>query len=274
MEHAPTPGEQEFKRARHRSPETPEMRALELRVMVGIERAVEQRRMLDREALMAATELLILRHPDKDFPRLHEMLATGEIRNERARRDYLPIYLDPEVSAIDTELIDRIGTAIINIEAPFNGRPPQLPPGGHLRLADVLWETTVGEGQDALEVWVRGDLPQEAINRLPVKFSRYLETYGDAFRALLSLPDVDASNGDDAIETFENTYIGSYRLDREHVLEEVAELIEMRNEIEAIAEKYGLGETITIDLDLAWDIVTEHMFDIVEYGNDYHVFGK
>lgn len=106
------------------------------------------------------------------------------------------------------------------------------------------------------------------------RFERYLDTYGNAFRAFLTLPDVDPTSPN-ACDDFDETYLGSYRHDREHVLENVTEYAAVRDEIRQTASSHGWpDDALRIDIDVLWNLTQEVLFDIVDYENEYHVFGK
>ncbi len=112
--------------------------------------------------------------------------------------------------------------------------------------------------------------PEERQARL----DRYLDTYGNAFRAFLTLPDAD-ENDADVCDAFDRSYIGSYRHDREEVLANVTEYASVRDQIRQAAANAGWPkDAVHIDVDALWQLTLDILFDIVDCEDEYHVFGK
>ncbi len=112
--------------------------------------------------------------------------------------------------------------------------------------------------------------PEEQLARV----ERYLDTYGNAFRAFLTLADSDQSDPE-IFDSFDESYVGSYRHDREHVLENVTEYASVRDQILRLARDAGwTDDVVHIDVDALWDLTQSILFDIVDYQDEYHVFGK
>jgi hypothetical protein len=103
---------------------------------------------------------------------------------------------------------------------------------------------------------------------------RYLDTYGNAFRAFLTLPDTD-EHDPSVFDNFDESYIGSYPHDREHVLENVTKYATVRDAIRQLAREAGwTQDVVQIDIDILWNLTQSILFDIVDFANEYHVFGK
>lgn len=109
---------------------------------------------------------------------------------------------------------------------------------------------------------------------LDIRVEAYLDQYGDAWNAFLTLPGVKPSDPE-VFDLFEESYIGSYRHDRGHVLENVTEYASVRDHIRQIAANAGWPDAVVrIDIDDLWHATQEVLFDIVDYDNENHVFGK
>ena len=112
--------------------------------------------------------------------------------------------------------------------------------------------------------------PEEQLARV----ERYLDTYGNAFRAFLTLPDSDQTDPE-VFDDFDESYVGSYPHDREHVLANVTEYASVRDAIRRLASDAGWTEDVVrIDIDVLWNLTQSILFDIVDYQDEYHVFGK
>ncbi|MFC4245322.1 hypothetical protein ACFOYW_18285 [Gryllotalpicola reticulitermitis] len=121
---------------------------------------------------------------------------------------------------------------------------------------------------------MRADIPSDVLAGLQDEHRPLIEDYGSAFKAYLSPPDVDGSS-EDLLEIFTEAHVGSYPLDRQHVLEHTTEYTEFRIRIDEVAAEYAFGDgVIEIDTDRIWDLVAENLDDIVELDGKYHLFEK
>lgn len=142
----------------------------------------------------------------------HSALAhygrTGEGHYIPIRDEYLTLYHDPQVSPITKELIDWLGTYLIERENIGSGRRfmnEHLPP----KLEQLLVRTSVPIGDERYPVnipatWHSGD--EDALIELLTDL-RLPED--PALQTFLSLPDVSAGVGN-IMESFHEAFAGTY----------------------------------------------------------------
>jgi hypothetical protein len=258
---------------RHRAETSESRESLDAVITESLGKALKNNTPIGRHGAIAIASRLIERYEEEyELGALNDYVVTGDTRNGLVRGEYLALSEQPDVSRDDKELIAWLAEAIIDAEQPFLDRPPQRTPGSP-RLDKLLWNTTAGEGRDALHVWVRADASNETIAELPERLAPYLNAMGDAFRAFLSLPDVEATS-EDIFESFNVSFVGTYPLDREQVLREVAEYGALEDAVRKAAADYGLSDAVSIDAEYAWEIFEKWVYDVVELGGAYHVFTK
>lgn len=196
--------------------------------------------------------------------------TTGRGSNEELREEYLLIHHDPSAPEPIRELVAWFASGVIAAENTY-GRFPHRPHGQTPSLRSILWETSTGEGEEAIAVNVPADTPTEIIRRLRDRLTPLLDELGAPFEAFLKLPDVNAT-ADNLQKTFQDFYIGSFD-DREALVRELTEYNQWEEEITRLCQQHGIPEgVVTIDLDELWHYV-EGGWDIIP-GNDgrLHVF--
>lgn len=141
------------------------------------------------------------------------------------------------------------------------------------RLGDRTWRTPkVAEWMPRLEAWLSanrsGQLASEAASP---RVEQGLAEHGDAFRAYLLLPDVDAG-AQDLLVTFADFYIGSYP-HMDALLDDLTEVRDWEAAIVELAARHGIDDLVSLDRAKV-GLVARETWDIVEVGGRLYVFTK
>jgi hypothetical protein len=235
----------------------------------GIERALERGTGIDA---MTARIIALVLAPDPDSASARFALS-GESeqapRNDELRVEYLPTYLDPTTPAAVKELIDWLGTYLVDRD---NGdMAPRFQPPGVPKLGNSLWRTQIKVEGRPFQLRVRADLPAHALEGLSDALAPLLKRYGEPFEAFLTLRDVEASSPQ-LEEAFLDCYRGTY-VDRYDLIREVTDLTEIEQAVDHINQTFLGGEFVRLDGELLSQTVA-HQFDIVEQGGALHVFDR
>ena len=138
---------------------------------------------------------------------LERFFATGTGSHEQLLTEYLPLYENPEMPAEGRLLLDALGTHLFHREHPTAttvGTPGYALDGG-------LFYTDNDEGERvAVAFQLPMGLAREEAERLVDYLERPVRRYGDAFRAFLRLPGVDAMS-----PGLVNYYLGVHALEDE-----------------------------------------------------------
>ncbi|HTL42089.1 MAG TPA: hypothetical protein VL294_11510 [Pseudolysinimonas sp.] len=122
---------------------------------------------------------------------LERYFATGIGSRDQLLAEYLPLYENPEMPAEGRLLLDALGTHLFRREHPTAatvGTPGYALDGG-------LFYTDDGEGERvAVAFQLPMGLPADDAERVAHYLERPVRRYGDAFRAFLRLPGVDATS--------------------------------------------------------------------------------
>lgn len=100
---------------------------------------------------------------------------------------------------------------------------------------------------------------------------RGIDTYGDAFRAFLSLPDIDPAR-DDLLDTFHECYVDTYT-SRTDAIEHLIELDDWISKLSALADDLGVPGGVRLNEAALWQEVTS-AFDVIADGTSFHIFTK
>lgn len=141
------------------------------------------------------------------------------------------------------------------------------------RLESRTWHTPqIAEWLPRLEKWLTANRSGNPINEATSReVEQGLAEHGDAFRAYLSLPDVDDS-AVDLLETFHEFYIGAYpHIDA--LLDDLTEVRDWESAIDELAARYGIDGLVSLDRSKVEPIARE-TWDIVEVGGRLYVFTK
>ena len=141
------------------------------------------------------------------------------------------------------------------------------------RFGDRTWRTPeVAEWLPRLENWLSanrsGDLSSEAASP---QVEQGLAEHGDAFRAYLLLPDVDAGAGD-LLVSFGEFYIGAYP-HMDALLDDLTEVRDWEAAIDELAARHGIDGLVSLDRTKV-ELIARETWDIVEVGGRLYVFTK
>lgn len=164
---------------------------------------VEQGRDLDPvSARMIAYSLVRHAPADAMVAALTAYYKTGEGRHDQLRAEYLPLYQHPRMTPEGRFLLDLLGTHLFRQEHPRawrNDPPARLSAWViQVRQAGISCDLAVQHGP-GLEAEGYGAMLHEAV--------QHTRKRGDAFRAYLRLPGVDAT-AETLLHDFERSYLG------------------------------------------------------------------
>lgn len=117
----------------------------------------------------------------------------------------------------------------------------------------------------------RSDLAGPDGNELTGAAAEGVRDHGDAFRAYLSLTDIDPSR-DDLTESFHEFYLGAFT-SMDQLLDELTEVTTWEGALAELAGKWGIDELVSLDRDKVQRIARD-TWDIVEIKGRYFVFTK
>jgi hypothetical protein len=142
-----------------------------------------------------------------------------------------------------------------------------------LRLGGRVWRTPeVAEWLPRLDAWLSanrsGQLASEVTSP---QVELGLAEHGDAFRAYLLLPDVDAGAGD-LLVTFAEFYIGTYP-HMDALLDDLTEVRDWEAAISELAARHGIDDLVSLDRAKV-ALVARETWDIVEVSGRLYVFTK
>ncbi|RRJ85675.1 hypothetical protein EG850_12190 [Gulosibacter macacae] len=200
---------------------------------------------------------------------LAEFGRTGEGGYESLRDEYLDLYTDERASAATKELIDWLGTYLVQRDNHGSGRRfmnAHLPP----KLEQLLVRTGVEVGDWYLTVHVPASCDRKVIDELVRTLHELHLDKDPALQAFLSLPDVNAMNGD-IMESFHENYVGTYAT-TEDAVHGLLEIDEWEKDVNEFAADRGLLiDGITPDYEALLDRVRE-AYDLAEHEGAFYAF--
>jgi hypothetical protein len=98
-----------------------------------------------------------------------------------------------------------------------------------------------------------------------------IREHGDAFRAYLTLPDVEPDRPD-LLQTFHEFYVGTFT-SMEALLDELTEIRDWQRAINEVAHREGFEEFVTLE-QAKIEAMARATWDIVEVGGKLYVFSK
>ncbi len=199
---------------------------------------------------------------------LDEFARTGLGSYALLSEEYLDIYNDPTTPAKARTWIGWLGTYLVMREFPDTSRQ-FMGPGPDPDLSRLLVPARPKIGDDRQVIHVPATKTADDIRGVVWELAPLIQLGGDAFRAFLRLPDVDASSPN-LFESFEQTFCGIY-LDMEDVIRNVTEISEWEKELEEWAGERGIAGAVHIDR-AAIEEQTREVYDIVELEGRCHVF--
>ena len=96
-----------------------------------------------------------------------------------------------------------------------------------------------------------------------------MAAHGDAFRAYLTLPDIDATN-ESLDNDFHAQYVGAYEY-IDDVIANLTEMADWERDLQVWARERGLIDMVHLDR-VAIEAVARETWDIVEVGGRCYVF--
>lgn len=203
---------------------------------------------------------------------LAEFGRTADGEYESLREEYLTLYNDPTTPPMIRDWIDWFGTYLVKGRAEGSGRRfmnEHLPP----KLDQLLVRTEVSlYGQPHL-IRVPADLGNAELLKLSEELEVFAAApYGDAFRAYLTLADVNAADPN-LMESFGENFAGEYAdvMDAVYVL---TSLEDWESEIKDFAQERGIRESaVSIDHAIIEEQSRE-LYDFVNLGGRTYAFYK
>jgi hypothetical protein len=141
------------------------------------------------------------------------------------------------------------------------------------RLGDRTWRTPeIADWLPRLEGWLTANRSgHRSGDATSPQVEQGLAEHGDAFRAYLHLPDVNACAGD-LLVTFGEFYIGTYP-HMDALLDELTEVRDWEAAIAELATRHGIDGLVSLDRTKV-ELVARETWDIVEVGGHLYVFTK
>ena len=106
---------------------------------------------------------------------------------------------------------------------------------------------------------------------LPEQAAEGLREHGDAFRAYLRLPDIQADR-DDLVEAFHEFYVGSFPT-MDALLDQLTEVRDWEHALGELAGQWGIDGLVSLDRRKV-ERVARETWDIVELNGHFYVFDK
>jgi hypothetical protein len=259
-EHEPRPA--------HRA-ETPDWRNLTAaakhftnRVTSGITAALAQNREIDDQTARTIAE--VLGHAYGPSSHLAGFARTGDVQYESLRDEYLPLYNAQQIDTTTKEMIDWLGTYLVQRENISSG---------HRYMNEQLLITTSLQLQgERFTIHIPASADSGTIDELTETLTQLRLPEDEALQAFLSLPDVNVLSGD-IMGSFGEAFVGSWNY-LEDAVRELAELGALEDDLRLFTDEHGLPEeAVTIDYEVIEDRVRE-AYDIVEKRRQIHVFNK
>lgn len=203
----------------------------------------------------------------------HSALAgfgrTGQGDYEALRDEYLAIYNGADAPAPTKELVDWLGTYLVQREnhgALRRFGNEYLPP----KLEQLLVPTGIDVSDWHFTVHVPANYGREGIEELTETLHELQLDKDEALQAFLSLPDVNAMGGD-IMEDFHENHIGTFD-SIEHAIHVLLELDEREKEVhEFAAERHLYIESVTPDYETLLERARD-AYDVVEWKDKVYAF--
>lgn len=202
---------------------------------------------------------------------LAEFGRTGEATYLDLREEYLRLYNDDNAEPAVKELIDWFGTALIDqMGTAYSGRNPNenTPP----KLDRILVRTTLTTSGRPATVHVPASFTAADMEQLIVRLEECDEFFGPAFRAFLTLPDVNAG-AVDVLDNFQDNYVGSFN-DIDEAVYALSPLEDWEIELGNWADDHGLPAD-AVELNAEYVIEqTRDAYDLIDVGGMIYAFNK
>lgn len=196
---------------------------------------------------------------------------TGEGNYEELREEYLDLYANPETDRVTKELIDWLGTYLVQRDNTGSGRTymnEHLPP----KLDRLLVRTEIQVSGKTFTVHLPASLDRMQIEGIREELTNLSLDEDEALQAFVSLPGVDA-NTPMLMEAFHENYLGMYS-SLEDVAVWLCEIDEREKEVHEFANERSLFiDGMNPDYEALFDQLREG-YDLVEWKGHVHVFYK
>jgi hypothetical protein len=194
---------------------------------------------------------------------------TGEGNYLSLRDEYLALYGDEHASAVTKELIDWLGTYLVQRENTGTGRQfmnEHLPP----KLGQLLVRTSVRVGDDNFVVNIPADWDSGEEDGLIELLTDLQLPEDDALQAFLALPDVSAGV-DDIMESFHDSFVAIFD-SPEDAVHGLMEVDEWEQEVNEYAAERGLIiDRYSVDYPMLLERLSD-AYDLAEWRGRVHVF--
>lgn len=194
---------------------------------------------------------------------------TGEGHYLSLRDEYLDLYGNEQADPTIKEMIDWLGTYLVQQEGTGSGRRfmnEHLPP----KLDQLLVHTSIRIDDERFIVNIPADWHSGHEDELIELLTTLRLPDDEALQAFLSLPDVSVGT-DDIMESFHASYIGTFASDQEAV-HGLMEIDEWEKEVHDIAAERGLViDGITPDYEALLERLRE-AYDLVDWKGRVYAF--
>jgi len=203
-------------------------------------------------------------------PALNRFARSGEGGRIDLESEYVEMYADERTPEVVRSWINWLASYLFHRDFPRVALTAPLP-----NDASELSKKLVPDSADIGGSLIRHSHPasQSAIERtrMIARLEPLLVEAGDAMRAYLQLPDVDASRND-LVDRFKVDFAGAFK-DVTSAIDAVTELPGWERELVTWAAERGLDGMVAIDRTKVESFARE-VWDIVEFGGRCYVFDK
>lgn len=196
---------------------------------------------------------------------------TGEGQYLSLRDEYLAIYTDERADVVTKELIDWLGTYLVQRENTGSGRRfmnEHLPP----KLDQLLVRTSIRVGDSRYVVNIPASWDSGEEDGVVELLTELQLDQDEALQAFLSLTDVSVG-ADDIMERFHEAFAGTYA-DEESALRSLSPLEDWENSL----ADWCIDQGVDFDA-LEWNYAPlmerlRDVYDVVKIGEAFHAFIK
>ena len=199
---------------------------------------------------------------------LDSFASTGVGDRRFLEQEYFELYGDDTTPEVIRSWIDWLASFLFWRDFPDHPAPLQMPSSA-AELPGMLVPGTVIIDDQRIQLNWPASITTQLQALSSERLTPLLVAHGEAFRAYLTLPDINATD-DTLLDNFQEHFEGVYD-DIDDIMDNLSELRDWEAQLEAWALDRGLSGMVSIDREEV-AAVTRTMWDIVEIGGRCYVF--